>query len=109
MHAKRHVLRKLYGSFSRKVNKRCFCHGVRKLVEGCVRVFAEAFFNAFVNFYNMFQQIAGDTPIFVHQVVDNVIHFVLYFIEFAEGRTISVRGCHGSNSHCVSAFCCISH
>ena len=44
----------------------------------------------------------------MHQKVDNVINFVLYFIEFAKGRTISVNkfmaGCHGSNSHCVTVF-----
>ena len=83
-------------------------------MEGCGRVFAEAFF--FVNvlfFIGVFSKFPRKCQIFVHQEVDNVIKIGLYFIEFAKGRTISLNkfmaGCHRSNSHCVSAFSSISH
>ena len=71
------------------------------------------FFSNLSFFIGVFSKFTRKCQIFVHQEVDNVIKIVLYFIEFAEGRTISLNkfmaDCHRSNSHCVSAFSSISH
>ena len=107
-------LRKLCGSFcgscKNVVILSCVAEACGRLRKGFC---GSIFFSKLLFFIGVFSKFTRKGQIFVHQEVDNVIKIVLYFIEFAEGRTISLNkfmaGCHRSNSHCVSAFSSISH
>ena len=104
------ALRKLLRKLQKCSHFVMCCGSLRKVAEGFLR---KHFFSNLLFFIVVFSKFPRKCQIFVHQEIDNVIKIVLHFIEFAEGRTISVNkfmaDCHRSNSHCVSAFCSISH